>query len=292
MIETLKDLVRVPVGYLCRYFGVSPALYYQRRKSRASGVRFRKKSEVCEAIKKIFAETKKTYGSPRMVDQLRDLGFSISENTVAKYMKELGLDARLKKKFRVQTTDSNHSYPIAPRLFKVEDENPLPDAPGKLLAGDITYLRCGSGFLYLAIVLDLYNREVVGWSMGRSLETGLVLRALNTAMRRVGPDAEVIFHSDRGSQYASEAYRKFLKDKDIKPSMSRKGNCYDNAYVESWFSSLKKEWIYRRVYSSEIELRRLVFEYIEIWYNKKRKHSSLGNVSPVEYRNQQVALRN
>ncbi len=120
--------------------------------------------------------------------------------------------------------------------------------------------------------------------MGSSLETKLVLSALDNAMKKVGPDAEIIFHSDRGSQYASKAYRNFLKNKNIKPSMSRRGNCYDNAYVESWFSSLKKEWIYRKKYSTTAELKALVFEYIEVWYNKKRKHSSLGNVSPEMYK--------
>jgi transposase InsO family protein len=209
----------------------------------------------------------------------------VSENTVAKYMNELGLDARLKKKYRVMTTDSNHSNPIAPRLFKTECEHTLPTRPHQVLAGDITYLKLGTHFIYLAVVLDLYNREVVGWSMGKTLETSLVLNALDSAMRVVGPNAEVIFHSDRGSQYASEAYRKMLRNKDIQPSMSRRGNCYDNAYVESWFASLKKEWIYRSSYKTEDELRALVFEYIEIWYNKKRTHSSLGYLSPVEYRN-------
>lgn len=199
-------------------------------------------------------------------------------------MKEMGLDARLKKKYRVQTTDSNHNHPIAPRLFKIEENQPLPSGPGKLLAGDITYLRVDYKFIYLAVVLDLFNREVVGWSMGNSLETSLVLRALDNAMKVVGPDAEVIFHSDRGSQYASKAYQNLLKNKNIKPSMSRRGNCYDNAYVESWFSSLKKEWIYRNSYSTEAELKALVFEYIEVWYNKKRKHSSLGNQSPEKYK--------
>jgi putative transposase len=125
--------------------------------------------------------------------------------------------------------------------------------------------------------------------MSHSLETKLVLDSLEMAMNKIGPDAEIIFHSDRGSQYASEAYRNFLKNHEVKPSMSRRGNCYDNAYVESWFSSLKKEWIYRRKYSSEQELRALVFEYIEIWYNRKRKHSALGNVSPLEYKRQQAA---
>ena len=168
--------------------------------------------------------SKKTYGSPRIYNELKSLGVLVSENTVAKYMAELGLDARLKKKYSIKTTDSNHKNPIAPRLFKVEEEHSLPKEPGKLLAGDITYLRLGYTFIYLAVVIDLYNREVVGWSMGSSLETSLVLNALDSAMKVVGPDAEVIFHSDRGCQYASKAYRNFLKNKNIKPSMSRKGN--------------------------------------------------------------------
>jgi transposase InsO family protein len=204
-------------------------------------------------------------------------------------MNEMGLSTRMKKKFRVQTTDSSHSGPIAPRLFKVEDENALPTWPGKLLAGDITYLRLNGSFLYLAVVIDLFNREVVGWSMSRSLETSMVLNALDSAMRKYGPDAEVIFHSDRGSQYASEAYRNFMKNKNIKPSMSRKGNCYDNSYVESWLAYLKKEWIYRHQYQTEKDLRGLVFEYIETWYNSKRKHSALDYQSPLEYRLNRVA---
>ncbi len=209
----------------------------------------------------------------------------MSENTVAKYMKELGLDARHKKTFKVLTTDSNDKFKVVPRLFKVEEEHSLPTGPGRVLAGDITYLRLGTGrnFLYLAVVIDLFNREVVGWSIGKSLETRLVLKALQMAIKKVGPSAEVIFHSDRGSQYASDAYRQFLKNKKIRPSMSRKGNCYDNAYTESWFSSLKKEFLYRKSYTGERELRSLVFEYIEVWYNKKRRHSSLDYQSPKGY---------
>lgn len=274
---------RVPINFLCKYFGVTSSGYYFWKK-KSEGTRFIKKAAVCNAIKKYFKLSKGTYGSPRIYDDLKEAGFLVSENTVAKYMKEMDLDARLKKKYRVQTTDSNHSHPIASRLFKVEDDHSLPSKPGQLLAGDITYLKIGYKFIYLAVVIDLYNREVVGWSMGNSLETSLVLRALDNAMKKVGSDAEVIFHSDRGSQYASRAYRNFLKNKNIKPSMSRRGNCYDNAYVESWFSSLKKEWIYRNRYSTEVELKALVFEYVEVWYNKKRKHSSLGNISPEEYK--------
>lgn len=290
MIEFIRDSKTnpVPVKFLCKHFGVSSSGYYF-WKQRHVRINFVKKEEVCQAIKQAFNASKETYGSPRVHSELQDMGIIVSENTVAKYMQELGLDARLKKKYRVQTTDSNHCSPIAPRLFKVEESDCLPDAPGKLLAGDITYLNLGSSFLYLSVVLDLFNREVVGWSMGSSLQTELVLNSLEMAMKKVGPDAEVMFHSDRGSQYASEAYRKFLKSKNVTPSMSRKGNCYDNSYVESWFGSLKKEWIYRQSYSTEKELKALVFEYIEVWYNRKRKHSALGNVSPQMYRSTQIA---
>lgn len=274
---------KIPVEFLCQHFGVSRSGYYFWQK-KSSGTRFVRKEKICEKIREYFKASNRTYGSPRIFDDLSEAGFYVSENTVSKYMKEMGLDARLKKKFRVQTTDSNHNDPIAPRIFKVEEEHSMPTAPGKLLAGDITYLRLGHTFLYLSVVLDLYNREVLGWSIGNSLETKLVLDALDMAMKKVGPDAEIIFHSDRGSQYASRAYRNFMKNKNIKPSMSRRGNCYDNAYVESWFSSLKKESIYRRQYSTANELRALVFEYIEVWYNRKRKHSSLGYQSPVKYR--------
>lgn len=283
MLEIRMSSPDVPLRFLCKYFGVSSSGYYFWSK-RFERLRFVKKEKICSEIRRYFELSKGTYGSPRIYDNLIESGFLVSKNTVAKYMQEMGLDARLKKKYSVKTTDSNHRDPIAPRLFKVEDETTLPKAPGQLMAGDITYLRLGHTFIYLAVVLDLYNREVVGWSMSQSLETSLVLNALDGAMKKVGPNAEVIFHSDRGSQYASEAYRKFLKNKNIKPSMSRRGNCYDNAYVESWFSSLKKEWIYRKSYSTESELKALIFEYIEVWYNKKRKHSSLGNLSPEMYR--------
>jgi len=285
MIKFLS--LKIPVQFLCQYFSVSRSYFYKWLRG-VETARMKQKKEICKAIKDFFIRSKKTYGSPRIYDDLIELGFEISENTVAKYMKEMGLDARLKKKFRVLTTDSNHKHPIAPRLFETENHEP-PTEPGQVLAGDITYLRLGKSFIYLAVVMDLYNREILGWSMSWSLETKIVLDALDMAMRKVGPDAEIIFHSDRGSQYASEAYRNFMKSKNIMPSMSRRGNCYDNAYVESWFSSLKKECVYRSQYRTAAELRTLVFEYIETWYNKRRKHSSLGNLSPEMYRRKNLS---
>ena len=283
MIEAIRcQSGHIPIDFLCRHFGVSRSRYYTWR-SCPKPVRLVKKADICKAIKKSFEASRKTYGSPRVFDDLKELGYQVSENTVAKYMREMGLDARLKKKFRVQTTDSKHGHPIAERLLKVEEEHTLPTDPGKVLAGDITYLRLGGGFIYLAVVIDVYTRAVVGWSMSRSLQTKIVLDAFAMAMMRVGPDAEVIFHSDRGSQYASEAYRKLCKAENVVPSMSRRGNCYDNAYVESWFASFKKERLYRRTYETEAQLRAIVFDYIEVWYNRRRKHSALGYLSPMKF---------
>lgn len=272
----------IPVRFLCRHFGVSSSSYYLWRKD-IQPDRLRKKEDLCKEIKNIFIMSKGTYGSPRIYQELRHNGYVVSENTVAKYMAEMALDARLKKKYRIRTTDSNHSLPIASRLFKTEDENTLPMGPGEVLAGDITYLRTDSGFIYLAVVMDIFTRKIVGWSLSNSLDSALVVRALKSSLYCLGEDVKVIFHSDRGCQYASQLFRDLLNKKHIVPSMSRKGNCYDNAFVESWFKSLKSEWIYRHYSRNENDIRALVFEYIETWYNKKRRHSSLDYFSPEEY---------
>lgn len=203
MIKSLS--IQIPVRFLCQYFSIYPSYYYYYWLKRLIVENLKPKNIIITAIGEIFSSSKKTYGSPRIHHELVSRGYKISENTVAKYMNEMELDARFKKKFRVKTTDSSHSDPIAPRLIKTEVKETQPHIRGAVLAGDITYLRVGSGFIYLAVVLDLFNREVLGWSMSHSLETGIVLKALDMAMRKVGPDAEVIFHSDRGSQYASEA---------------------------------------------------------------------------------------
>lgn len=284
-----KHAPSVSLERVCKYFGATKSGCYAHLKSEY-GVAVKKKQEICEVIKVEFNRAGETYGSPRLTGELVDLGHSVSENTVAKYMKELSLDARLKKRYRVMTTDSSHARPIANRLIKTEIKQTLPTGPGQVLAGDITYLKCGTTFLYLAVVLDLYTREVLGWSMSESMHTDLVLNALESAMMRTGKQAKIIFHSDRGSQYASSAYRRFLEEKNILPSMSRRGNCYDNAYVESFFASLKKERIYRREINSTAQMRKEVFDYIEAWYNRRRRHSSLGQLSPIAYRQRHEAV--
>jgi len=277
VIDMLKD--NIPLAFLCQHFSVSRSGYYAWQ-SRSNTECWKK--HLRDEILRIFQESKGTYGSPRIFQELLDMGFEISENTVARYMKELGLDARLKKKFRVMTTASNHSDPIADRVFKYEEK--LPQKPFEVLAGDITYLRLGTSFLYLAVVIDLFNREVVGWSMSTSLESSLVVTAMSMALTKCKPSTKFIFHSDRGSQYASDIFRNLLEKKDLTASMSRRGNCYDNCYVETWFKSLKSEWIYRHEYATEEELRALVFEYIETWYNTKRRYSSLDYMSPRDYK--------
>lgn len=270
----------IPVAYMCRQFEVSRSGFYSWCQGRAT-TRFDSQMHLKAEIQRVFEKSKRTYGSPRIYQELIKNGHSCSENTVSKMMSELGLTADRKKKFRVLTTDSKHSGPIAPRLFKIEDFNLK--GPNEIYAGDITYIAFGDKFLYLSVVLDLYNRKVVGWSITETLETIGVIDALLMAYSREGKHAGVIFHSDRGVQYASGDFRKMLEDLKAIPSMSRKGNCYDNAFVESFFKTLKSELIYRRDFESEAELRNAIFEYIETWYNRKRIHSSLGYLSPLEY---------
>lgn len=270
----------VPVAFLCRHFGVSRSGYYAFKPSRSQR-RLSKREYLKKEIKRLFEASNRTYGSPRIFQDLDRKGIDCSENTVAELMRKMGLTADLKKKFKVMTTDSNHSKTIAPRVFKTEDFNVK--GPNDVWAGDITYLRIGEKFIYLSVVLDLFTRKVVGWSMSETLEAKGVVEAMKMAFDREGDHAGIVFHSDRGVQYASDEFTKLLEGKKALPSMSRKGNCYDNAFVETFFKTLKSELIYREKFESKDKLRAAVFEYIETWYNRKRLHSSLGYLSPVEY---------
>jgi putative transposase len=272
---------QVPVAYMCRYFDVSKSGYYSWLKG-ASVLRRSRQEFLRREIKRLFNISRETYGSPRIYQDLSRKGHFCSENTVAKMMKAMGLTADLKKKYKVATTDSNHANPIAPRVFKVEDENP-PRSPKEIWAADITYISLDKKFVYLSVVLDIGTRKVVGWSLDDSLNSGGVIKAMEMAFTHEGDKAGIICHSDRGVQYASQAYRNLLDAKEAIPSMSRKGNCYDNAFVESFFKTFKSEFIYRQKFSSLRELKSGIFEYIETWYNRKRLHSALDYLSPVEY---------
>jgi transposase InsO family protein len=197
-------------------------------------------------------------------------------------MRQQGIAVEKKRKF-IRTTNSNHQYPIAANLLNQQFEANRPDL---VWTADITYIWTQAGWLYLAIVLDLFSRRIVGWSMAPTLERTLVIDALQMAITARNPGEGLIHHSDRGSQYASHDYQKILQQKGVIVSMSRRGNCYDNAPTESWFATLKRELVYRINYSDHAEARQDIFEYIEVWYNRQRKHSSIGYKSPVAYEQQ------
>ncbi|GGG62958.1 IS3 family transposase [Paenibacillus radicis (ex Gao et al. 2016)] len=220
------------------------------------------------------------YGSPKITSLLRKEGWKVSERFVGKLMKENGLRSCVTKKYRVNTTDSNHDQPIAPNLLNQNFET---TAPNKVWVTDITYIPCREGRMYLASVLDLYTRKIVGWKLADRMTTDLVLAALDQAYEAQKPKKKLIHHSDRGSQYASEDYRKRLKTYKMKASMSRKGNCYDNACIESFHSVLKKEFVYCTKFNTKAQAQQEMFEYIELFYNRKRIHSSLGYLSPNQF---------
>jgi transposase InsO family protein len=230
-------------------------------------------------ILKIFATNRETYGSPRISDALKDEGIICGVNRTARIMKNMGIKASTKKKFIV-TTDSNHNYPIAPNIV---DRNFAIERPNEVWVSDITYIWTHEGWLYLCVILDLFSRLVVGYSMSSNIDTPLVSAALRMALISRQPNNGLIFHSDRGSQYASHDFRDLLKENGIIQSMSRKGNCWDNACAESFFSTLKKEEVYRRSYKSRKEARISIFEYITTFYNNTRKHSFLDYLSPKSF---------
>jgi putative transposase len=230
-------------------------------------------------IRALHAELKGAYGSPRMVRELRRRGYSAGKERVERLMRENGIRARHKRRYKV-TTDSRHGWPVAANLL---GRNFTPAAPNQVWTSDITYLWTDEGWLYLAIVLDLFNREVIGWSLKPRMTADLATDALTMAWFRRKPEPGVLHHSDRGSQYASQTFQGKLKEFGMTCSMSRKGNCWDNAPTESWFNSFKNERIHGVRYATHAEMKAASFEYIEVFYNRKRQHSTLGYRSPIQY---------
>jgi putative transposase len=267
-----------PVRLLCAALGVSPAGFYAWRE-RPVSVRQQRQDALVEEIRAIHAEFKARYGSPRVQAELAARGQDCCVNTVAKLMHDHDIRAKTARKFRC-TTDSNHDWPVAENVL---DRQFDPEAPNEAWVTDITYLPTREGWLYLAAVEDLYSRKVVGWSMAASLESRLVVDALEMAVQRRLPGEGLLAHSDRGSQYASDHYQRLLAKHGIACSMSRRGDCWDNAPMESFFASLKKELVHGADFATRAEARAAIFEYIEIFYNLKRRHSSLGYVAPAEY---------
>jgi putative transposase len=267
------------VSVQCQVLGVSRSGLYAWRK-RPQSDRSRRQEQLVTQMRAIHAERHKaSYGSPRMYEELKARGEEVSENTVARLMKEHGMRASTARKFR-HTTDSNHAYPVAENEL---DREFAATRPNEKWVSDITYVWTEEGWLYLAAVEDLYSRKVVGWSLSERMTSELTNSALEMAIDRRLPSGELLAHSDRGSQYASGSYQELLVSHGIRCSMSRRGNCWDNAPMESFFATLKKELVHQERYTTRAEARASVFEYIEVFYNRERRHSSLGYVSPQSY---------
>jgi transposase InsO family protein len=267
---------------LCSLLQVSRSAYYKWHLGTESP-RTEANRNLLEQIRCVHEESRLTYGSPRVTQQLLRNKVPCSENRVARLMRRHGLRARHKKPFRPRTTQSHHGEPLAPNRLK---ELVRPARPNQAWVADITYVWTVAGWVYLAAVMDLYSRKIVGWSIGPSLETSLVKEALQRGLADRRPAAGLLHHSDRGIQYASSAFRALLHSWKITPSMSAQGNCYDNAAMEAFWSTLKTEMIHQTSFQNLAQARLAVFDYIETFYNRRRLHSALGFKSPVEYEQQ------
>jgi len=274
-----ENCSRFSVKKMADMLDISRSGYYSWL-TRPESRRSRDNQIIKERIEEIFEDNRKVYGSPRITNSLREEGLRIGCNRVARIMKINGISAKINKKFRVQTTDSNHDFPISPNRLKQKFQA---SRPNRIWVSDITYIKIGIKWAYLCIIEDLFNNEIVGWSFASHMRTEMVIAAFRSAVNKRNPDSGLIFHSDRGSQYASHDFRQELENHDFKSSMSRKGNCYDNAPAESFFHTLKNEEVRRKKYKSFKEAKRNLFDYIEVFYNRRRKHSSLGYLSPVQY---------
>jgi len=291
MRYSLIDKMReesIPVRLSCEVSEVSSSGYYAWRKGSPSPGKV-KDEELKAKIFQFHQESYGTYGEPRLRKRLQQAGLSCGKSRIVRLMREAGIGGIGKRRYRPQTTDSNHAMPIAPRLFQTENRETLPTRPNQVWASDITYVPTQKGWVYLAIFLDLFTRKIVGYAMADQMKTDLVLNALNQALLRQKPAPGLIAHSDRGSQYASDAFRERLALLGIKASMSRKGNCYDNAYAETFFHTLKVERVHQRRYQTRKEAITDIFDYIETWYNPHRIHSSLDYHSPNHYEQKTLA---
>lgn len=288
MVEQLvcRDLDLVTC---CKTLKVSRSGYYLWLR-RTPSQRELDNEKLLRQIAKIHQDSRETYGAPRVFEKLKAQGSNCGKKKVARLMKRQGLKGVVAKKYKIKTTDSDHDLPIADRVFKTELATEQVTRPNQFWASDITYIQTEEGWLFLAIFLDLFTRKVVGLSMEDNMRTELILKALQMALGRqqIVPDHDLVGHSDRGSQYAAEAYRKCLDSKGITASMSRRANCYDNAFAESFFHTLKVELVHRKTFKTRQEAMAAIFEYIEVWYNRQRIHSSLGYKTPVDY--EQTAL--
>jgi len=276
------------VKLACETLDISRSGYYAWL-DRPESERAQANAALLPRIAAIHAKSKQTYGSPRVAAELRAEGVLCGENRVAKIMRENQIASEAIRKFKVTTTDSNHDLPIADRIFETENAGSVM-APNQVWTGDITYVATEEGWLFLAVFLDVFTRKIVGFSCGETMQTKLVLCALTMALGRQNvAKGELLAHTDRGSQYASGDYRDELALAGIVASMSRRGNCYDNAHCESFFHSLKTELVYRKNFATREEASREIFEWIETWYNRERRHSALDYMAPEEYEKMALA---
>nr|WP_285901376.1 IS3 family transposase [Arenibacter sp. TNZ] len=282
---------KFPVGKMCKMFKISKSGYYDWL-GRVPSKRVMENEAISSTIRDVYEDSFGSYGAPRIKAELRKRGYCISRPRVARIMRANNLFAKRKRKFQT-TTHSKHNYPVAPNIL---DQDFTVSRPNQVWVSDITYIKTKQGWMYLTVIIDLFHRKVVGWSMGQTLSTGdTIVPAWNMAIKSNNITKELIFHSDRGSQYASSTFTDILKryNGSIKQSMSRKGNCWDNAVAESFFKSLKVEWVYEHSYNLRSEAELSVFQWIETWYNRRRIHSSLGYKTieeiEIELYNQKIA---
>jgi transposase InsO family protein len=274
---------------MCHVFKVSRSGYYDWL-NRKPSKRAMESQNLNKQIKSLYELSKGRSGSPKLTMELRDRGIYVSRPRVARMMKTMGIRSIISKKFRVVTTDSDHSYSISPNLL---ERDFYAERKGQKWVSDITYIRTLQGWLYLTIIMDLYDRKIIGWSMSHGMDAeSTVIAAFKMAIknRPVNPFA-LIFHSDRGIQYACNQFRAYLGRYNIIQSMSRKGNCWDNAVAENFFKIIKSEMVYHSIFRTKPEAKIAIFEFIEIWYNKKRKHSYLKYMTPEQFEtlNQKIA---
>ena len=270
---------------MCRVLCVSRSCYYIWAKALPSA-RIQENEELCETIRDIFAESRETYGTRRIKNKLSIRGYVASRRRIGRLMDLLGLSCKTKRRFKV-TTNSKHNLPISPNLLQRDFSFTQPDVA---CVGDITYIWTNEGWLYLATVIDLFSRKVVGWSMGKRMKADLVNNALSMVIWTRKPKDGLIWHTDRGSQYAAKSHRRILKQHNIKQSMSRKGYYWDNAVAESFFHTLKTELIYHQIFRTRVQAQATIFEYIEVFYNRIRSHSFNNYLSPTQYEEQYFKL--
>ena len=272
-----------PISALCQALEVSSSGYYDwEQRKLCPAARALEEKKLRADITRIHKESRQTYGAPRVQVQLRAQGQRHGRNRISRLMRQEGICGRQKKRYRVVTTDSKHDQPIAPNRLV---DAPVATGPNQIWVADITYVSTAQNWVYVAAILDLYSRRIVGWAVSPHINTTLVMQALTMALTHRQPPAGLIFHSDRGVQYASSQYRQALEQAQLVASMSRQGNCYDNAAMEAFWSTLKLELIYRRQFQDAAQLRHALFDYVEVFYNRQRLHSALAYQTPAQFEN-------